>query len=401
MARHRPTLALLALVGLGLLFPASAARFETGDLQIGPGEIQLGDLYFGGNSLKIEGPVEGGVVAGCQTANVSGPVAGNLYLGGQSVAVSGRVGGDVLAGCATLDVSGPVAGAVRGGAATIIISDTVGRDLVVGGRDVRVTRGAVILGDIVAGCGTLTIDGIVRGNVRTAAGEIVVSGMVDGDIRAVVGDRFHLEEEARVFGSIHYRSEKELDLGHPDVVFGEIEFTPVERQDDIKRLKEFKPGPGMLAGFLLPFAIFSVLGALAVGFILIAIWKHALAQALENALSRFGRTVGFGALGLFAAPAAILVAFVLVVTIPAGLIAGLLFLVCLYVAKILAGMFLGKWLFRLFGGHTASIWLTAPVGILLVYALCAIPVVGWMLWLFALILGSGVLFELLGLSRRP
>jgi len=87
-------------------------------------------------------------------------------------------------------------------------------------------------------------------------------------------------------------------------------------------------------------------------------------------------------------------------TLPLGLAAGLLYLVALYFAKILAGMFVGRWLFRVFGGHSASLWLTTPVGIILVYALCAIPVVGWLVWLFAAVLGFGVIVELLGLSRR-
>ena len=393
--------AFLLLAAALLPLPAAAARLESGDLHLPPGARQAGDLYFGGNSLRLEGPVDGSVVAGAQMISISGPVAGNIFAGAQSVGVAGPVQGDIVACCATLDLSAPVRGAVRAGAATIVVADTVARDLVVGCRDLTITRDGVILGDVIAGCDRLTIDGIVRGSVRTAADEVTVSGMVDGDLRAVVGERLYLAEDARIFGSLHYRSEHELDLGHPDAVFGQTVFTPIEKPDELSRLGRARPGPGVLFAFLLPFAILSVLGALVTGFILIAVWKHALLHALENALSRFGRTVGFGALGLFATPAAIVVALLLIVTIPAGLVAGLLYLVALYLAKTLAGMFLGRWLFRLFGGRTASIWLTAPVGILLVYALCTIPVFGWVVWLFALIIGFGVLLELIGMSRRP
>ena len=156
-----------------------------------------------------------------------------------------------------------------------------------------------------------------------------------------------------------------------------------------------------LFGVLSMIAILSVLGALVVGFILIAIWKTTLIRALDNAYQRFGRAVGFGALTLFAAPLALLISMVLIVTIPAGLIGTLLYLIFLYLAKVFAGMFLGKWLFRLFGGRTASIWLTAPVGIILVYALCAVPFVGWLIWLFGAMVGFGVILELVGSSRRP
>jgi len=198
-----------------------------------------------------------------------------------------------------------------------------------------------------------------------------------------------------------YKSDFELDIGNRDAVFGEIKFirrTPQPAKLD--EFKHFRPRPGIITAFFLPFAIFSVLGALVVGFILVAIWRHALNQAIEASLDRFGRTVGLGAIGLLAPPAAFIVALVLVVTIPAGLIGIALYLVFLYLAKVLAGMLFGRLLFRLFGGATASPWLTAPVGIVLVYALCAVPFAGWLVWLFAALVGFGVVVELLAATRR-
>jgi hypothetical protein len=62
-------------------------------------------------------------------------------------------------------------------------------------------------------------------------------------------------------------------------------------------------------------------------------------------------------------------------------------------------MFLGKLLFRWFGAPDASLWLAAPVGIVIVYGLCAIPFAGWAIWFFTLALGFGIVAELLGMSR--
>ena len=381
--------------------PSLAARLETGaSLTIGPEEVQPQDLYFGGTALRIEGKVEGSVIAGAQSVAIPGTVSRNLFVGAQTVEVSGPVGGDILAGCATLHVKGPVSGAVRAGAGSITLNDAVGRDVLVGCRDLTIGKESEVSGDVIAGCGILNIAGIVRGNLKVAAGDIVISGIIDGDVIATVEDRLHLTEDARVFGRLLYRAEKELDIGNPDA-FGDIQFDKITRPGDIRKLEDWKPKPSLFLSFLLPFAILSVLGALVVGFILLAIWRHTLSHALENVRLRFGRAIGLGTLTLFAAPAAVFVSFLLIITIPAGLVGFLLFLVSLYLSKILAGMFLGKWLFGLFGGHTASPWLTAPVGIILVYALCAVPFVGWMVWLFALMIGFGFILELLALSRRP
>jgi len=395
---------LLVVCGLWLVVSSFsfAARFESGaSFTLLKEEAQVGDLYFGGNALRLDGRVEGSVAAGCQSAAVAGFITRNLFLGCQTADISGAVQGDLLVCAASMHLGGPVGGAARCAANTVSIDSRVGQDLLVGCRDLTIGKNAEVAGDVVAGCATLNINGMVHGDVRAAAGEIVVSGIIDGDIVATVGTRLLLTKDARVFGNVFYKSDFELDIGNRDAVFGEINFTrrahKTTRLEDIKK-PQFRPG--IITAFFLPFAIFAVLGALVVGFILVAVWKKAIKQALESSIAKFGRTVGFGALALLAAPAALFLALVLVVTIPAGLVGLLLYLVFVYLSKIFAGMLLGRLLFRLFGGATASLWLTAPIGIILIYALCAIPFVGWVIWLFAAITGFGVIVEMLAQTRR-
>lgn len=398
MARRLPVfLLLVALAGT-----AAAARLEGGSSFTLPREeTLLSDLYFGGSALRLDGPVEGSVIAGCQTATLSGPVSGNVFVGAQSVDITAPVRGDVAAACQNFSIADSVGGALRVMAQTAIVSGRVGRDVLGAAGTLTIAETGEVVGDVVCAAGTVNIAGKVRGNVRAAGNEVVVSGIVDGDLVIEADETIILTSEARVFGNLRYCAAKELDVGNPDAVFGTIEFCRRTPRRELEDIKPFQPSPRAFTAFLLPFAILSVLGALCVGFILIAVWKHALLQALDSALARFGRTVGFGAIGLFAAPLALLVGLALIVTIPASLIGGLLYIIFLYLGKVLAGMFLGRWLFRIFGGRSASIWLTAPVGIILAWALCAVPVVGWLLWLFGLMIGFGVITELLGISRRP
>jgi len=160
-----------------------------------------------------------------------------------------------------------------------------------------------------------------------------------------------------------------------------------------------KPRPGTFVTFFLPFTILSMLGALVVGFLLIAVWRYTLNEGLSRALSHWTRTLGFGAVGFLVGPMSILIAFALIITIPAGLVAAAAYLVSLYLAKVLAGMLTGRLLFRLFGSPDASLWWAAPVGIVIVFGLCAIPYAGWIVWLACMTIGFGVIAELLGMSR--
>jgi cytoskeletal protein CcmA (bactofilin family) len=362
-------------------------------------ETRIGDIYFGGTMLRIEGRLDGSVLAGAQTVNVSGPVTRNLFLAGQNIDVSGAAAGDLVAIGATLTVSGRIGGAVRAGAGAIYINGGVGQDVLAGGAALVIGKNAEVRGDVAAGCQKLEIAGIVRGDVKAVANEIVISGSIDGDVDVTVADKLTLTPDARVYGNLRYRSSKTLDVAHPDNVFGNIEHVQLPTRKEIEDLKQMKPKPGMFVTFFLPFTILSIIGALVVGFLLVAIWKHVINEGLTRSLGHWRRTVGFGAIGFLVGPMSILVAFALIITIPAGLIALAAYLVGLYVAKVLAGMFTGRLLFKVFGSPEVSLWWAAPVGIVIVFALCAIPYAGWAFWLASMAVGFGVIAELFGMSR--
>jgi cytoskeletal protein CcmA (bactofilin family) len=388
---------LLSLFSLSL-----AAQFMGGPAYTLPAdETRIGDIYFGGTVFRVEGRLDGSALAGAQSINVSGLVTRNLFLAGQSIDVSGAVAGDLAALSATLNVTGSVDGAVRAGAGTVYINGAVGQDVLAGCANLTVGKSSEVHGDVVAGCRTLEIVGTVRGDVKAVADEITISGSIDGNVNVTVTNKLTLKPDARVYGNLRYRSSKELDLSNPDMVFGNIEHVELPTSREIEDIKAMRPRPGMFLTFFLPFTILSIIGAVVVGFLLVAIWKHVLNEGLNRSLAHWGRTIGFGAVGFLVGPMSILIAFALIVTIPAGLIAAAAYLVCLYIAKVLAGMFTGRLLFRIFGAPEVSLWWAAPVGIVIVFGLCAIPFAGWAVWLASMAVGFGVIAELLGMSRNP
>ncbi len=386
-------LAAIASAGLAAQFVSSA------DFSIPAGEMRMGDVYFAGTVLRIEGRLDGSVIGGAQSVNISGPITRNLFLAAQSVDVSGPVSGDVVAVCATFNLHGRVGGAVRVGSGTVYINGPVGQDVLAGCASMVVAKQAEVRGDVAATCRSLELAGAVRGDVRATADRIVISGSIDGDVDVIVGKQLTLMADARVYGNLRYRASRKLDISNPDLVFGNIEYVQLPGRDELEEVKVLRPRPGVLAAFLLPFALLSMLGAVVVALILIAVWKYALNEALNRAITHWGRTLGLGSVGFLIGPMTILVSFALIVTIPAGLIAAAAYVVLVYLGKTLSGMFLGKLLFRVFGAPDISLWLAAPVGIVIIYALCAIPFAGWVIWLMTQALGFGIVAELLGMSR--
>jgi len=398
LSLRRPFRLLTVLCSL-LSFSFAAQFITEPNFTLPADQTRIGDIYFGGTMLRIDGRIDGSVLAGAQSISVSGPVTRNLFLAAQNIDVAGAAVGDLVAVCATLTVSGRVGGAVRAGAGAVYINGGVGQDVLAGCAALLVGKNSEVRGDVIAGCRTLEIAGTVRGDVKAVADDITISGAIDGDVEVTAADKLTLTPDARIYGNLRYRSGKKLDLGNPDAVFGSVEHVQLPTPKEIEDIRQLKPRPGMLVSFFLPFTILSIIGALVVGFLLVAIWKYALNEGLARSLGHWRRTVGFGAIGFLIGPMSILVAFALIITIPAGLIALAAYIVCLYVAKVLAGMFTGRLLFRIFGSPDASLWWAAPAGIVIVFGLCAIPYAGWAIWLASMAVGFGVIAELLGMSR--
>jgi cytoskeletal protein CcmA (bactofilin family) len=392
---------LLGLVGLLAALASGALFVGDNSWTLPADQTRVGDVYFGGTVLRLDGRLDGSLVAAGQNITVGGPLTRNLIAAGQNVDITGAVGGDAVCACAALSHSGQVDGALRVLAGTIFITGGVGQDVVAGCGTLNIGKDAEVRGDVVATCRALEIGGTVRGDVRATAAAIVISGSVDGDVEVTDGEKLVLTEDARVFGNLRYRSAKPLDLKNPDLVFGTVEHIRVAGADEISDARRLRPRPNLFVAFFLPFALLSLVGGLVVGFLLLAVWRTRIDAALDRALVHWGRTVGFGALGFLVGPMTILVAFALIITIPAGLIALAAYLVSVYLAKVFCGMLVGRLVFRLFGAPDASIWLTTPVGIVIVYALTAIPFAGWIIWLLVLAVGFGVITELVGMTRQP
>src|SRR5207302_8213987 len=111
MSKHRttrPTHWLVFIVraaiasAIALIVPATAlaAEVRSGDtVSIGPNEVVTDDLFVFGNSLVIQGTVNGDVIAAGSNVTIAGHVTGSVMAAGSTLAVSGPVDGSVrLAG---------------------------------------------------------------------------------------------------------------------------------------------------------------------------------------------------------------------------------------------------------------------------------------------------------------
>jgi len=176
MIRPRPVLAILTALFLTvLLIPAAWAATFRGDQEtvVAAGETVEGNLYAGGQTVRIEGTVTGDVIAGGNRVEVAsgGVIEGDLIAGGQGIIVRGDVEGDVRAAGYMVQVE-------SGG--------HVGGELLGAGFSIGVADGATIDQDVIAAGGQGLLDGAVGGDVHFAGGGLDIQGQIAGDVDAEV-----------------------------------------------------------------------------------------------------------------------------------------------------------------------------------------------------------------------
>jgi cytoskeletal protein CcmA (bactofilin family) len=328
---------------------------------LGSNDSHTGDLYVFAKSTSIDGTVDGDLVLWTSMADIDGTVTGDLIVGANQV-----------------DIAGRVTDTVRTFAATTIVSGTIEGDLVTFSGVVRIRPGAHITGNVVACSSMLQVDGTVDGDLTATTGEFELSGTVGRNVR-IEGDAVKLQSDARILGDLTYESRKELELDEGALVAGETTFK--EKQE-----KEEKDG----GWFGMTWWLWSTGSAMVVGLALVALFRR-MVPALTRVIAgeaMVGTLIGFGA--FLVIPAASLLAMLLIISLPLGVVGLVLFFIAMYLAKMPVAIWLGERVMRLLGSSAHSPYIAVVLRLLILNLLFAIPYLGNLIWLVALWLGLGV-----------
>jgi cytoskeletal protein CcmA (bactofilin family) len=424
---------LVVISALGALIAAPGARaFESrgGDtVVIGADEVVEDDLYVSAGTFTLEGTVQGDLVAVGGTLNINGAVEGDLIAAGQNLIVRGTVEDDAR---------------VTGYAITL--EGEVGDDVVAAGFSLASTGSGAIGGDLMMiGYQTL-LDGSVGGDASVAGGAVKIGGTIQGDAKIDVGGSeqgaslppfydfmpntpsvptvpggLTLAEGAAIEGDLTYTANTRA--GVPSgAVAGEVDFN--EYEPETRRARRQQPSPAMRAlRWLLDqarrLATLLLVGVLMMG--LTPRWTRLLAKQIEEKpLPSLGW--GLVSVGAFGALMVALVMATVLLTLLFGLVTlgglgrrfavlgglaatatGFSFsLLWRYVTAIAVGLLVGQLVFRLFQSPAAEHrWWPMVVGVVLFVAVTAVPVLGWLVRLIAVLLGLGAVWLWgMGKARR-
>lgn len=353
---------------LAVALAAAPAAIEAQSLQVGGrvtipnGEVREGDSYVAGEAVRVDGRLDGDLVAAANR-----------------VVVGGRVDGDLFAAGVMVNLRGSIGDSARAVARRVIVDTTIDGDLLGLADALIVTEDARITGGIVAAASRVEIAGTVEGGARVAAGEMLVSGAVHGDAN-VIADRLVLAPGARLTGDLQYRARTPLSPEEAARVEGAVRYDPPvdEREEG-----------GAAWGVVL--WLWQTLAALLTGIVVVALFRRGVQGLAASIAEETTLSVLLGFSAFLLAPVAAAIAMATLVGLPIGLAAALLFGLALYAAKLPLAICIGDRLLNLTGRPGASPYAAMALGILLLYLLFAIPYVGWLFWLAATWLGLGAM----------
>ncbi|MFC5278928.1 polymer-forming cytoskeletal protein [Halorubrum rubrum] len=284
-------------------------------------------------------------------------------------------------------------------AGTVVVRGTVAGDLSGAAGSIRIAETGRVEGNVDAAAGTLVVDGTVEGDVRTGtgsfeltdtgrvdgsidvgAGSIVVDGTVGGDVRAA-GDSVAIGPNAEVGGEFRYDAEEFTRSPDASVAGGVVEDASLRGDAGVGFGMDVAPS---WFGTAYAFAANLVLGAV----LLLAFprFSRDVAARVEADPLASG---GIGLLTLVAVPLALLLMTITIVGIPLALLGIAGYVAAVWIAAVYGRYAVGMWVTRRLGAENR--WIALVGGLLGFAILGAIPLVGGVVELLALLLGLGAL----------
>lgn len=368
LLRRRPAgvavLATLCLIFL-LAQPGAAVDIRKAPAKaivIAEGEVVDDTLYFRGETLIVNGTINGNLIAFAERVEINGTVKGDLICFAAKALLNGTVESNAFVFASVTDVSG-----------------RVGRNLHSFASLTQVAKGGVVEGDAFAFSGDASVDGTVGRDVVAFAGSTSVQGTIGRNLQARTGKLLVLGP-ARIGGNVeaHVKKASRVQIDPSATVAGKVEtHLPASR----------------LARYGQPRFYFwqavRLAAALVTGLVLFWLFP-ALFPARFDAPMAMLKSAGVGFLAAVATPVFIVLAAITIIGIPMALLALAVWLAGLYVAKVLVGLLVGRSLLAAPAGQAPSFALPLLAGLALLFVAINLPYVGGVIHLLALLLGLGL-----------
>lgn len=263
-------------------------------------------------------------------------------------------------------------------------SDTIYKDAFIAGNDI------IINGDIgrdlyVAGK-SVVVNGNVSGNIYVAASTLTIANdaTVGGEVNAHSCSNIVISDEAKIDGTVRYTDAATVSI--PLTVKTSVMDSKID-EDFNKENEVISKVKSVLYWIVANTILFSILLLILPGIF------DKIKKSFESKGGKvYLASAGFGILLLIAVPIVAIIALIILITSPLGFAMIIGYTFVLFVNTVLVGYLLGT---TLFSKTNMNKWLVGFLGIAILEILCALPFVGGLITLIKVLVGMGIIIEML------
>ncbi len=351
----RACLLLLALISLpASSFAATVSADRSVDISVSPSD----NAYLAGGDVRIQAPLPADLLAAAATLRILAPVGGDIFV----------VGG-------TIELGAPAAGDMRAAGGHIVINDMVTGDLAALGAFVKVIGQT---GNVNVAGGTVELLGGSHGAVNAYGGTVTLAGTYDGNVHVVASDRIIVSDNTVIRGVLEYNAPQEAQLPESAIVEGGVRyvgsasFLPTAEEAQafalagvgiflVVRLLAFMLVAGLLTGLFPTFA------------------RRLVDETLAHSFEGFMKVTAIGLILTVVTPLIILLLLVSFVGMGVALLLGAAYALLLVLGYLYAATLAGSMVARKVFKRDTVLWRDAVIGVVILYVIGMIPVIGFVI----------------------
>lgn len=350
--------AVVSLLLLGAM--AVPALAESNNTQLESSQTYKGFFIRAGETVRVDGTVDGDVwVAGNQVV-VNGTVNGSVYAAGQSVQINGTVNGNVQAAGSKVEIKGKVTGAVYGAGSEVVID-----------QNAAVKNGAMLMGSLVE------VNGPVGNQVILGGSIVKVNAPIDGNL-TVRGTQAELGPNAQVNGNLKYNQDLKVSITNDKAITGSI-----------IKVQDTNQGPSWTDR--LRDVLIGLLMSLITGLALVLLLPRSV-QAVADKMTKHPFQSFFAGLGfVIFVPVAAILLLISYFGIQLAALLGLGYVAVLLVGELFVALCIGNFITRPKKINFASLATSLILGLLLLTILKLIPFLGGIVAFVTFLMGAGAI----------
>lgn len=367
-----------------LLFALSTFYFLLSSVLVVPVYAQGDEFLPAGQTIESD------YIRAGNTVQIDGEIKGDAFLAGAIVTVNGKIDGDLFVAGGKVNINGAVGNSIRVLAGDVTVNSGISRNSLLICGNCSVTEQATIGGSLIVAGGNLEVSAPKVGKgFRFFGNRLYLNSEVTNEAFVVADREFILGPKALVTGDLKYTGNSEAVLEQGATVGGSIFY---QKQVNDERYPRFFGARTLLQSYqrVKPVAeIVSFLIVALLGFVLLGLFPRSFEKVIRAMERRSYASLGWGILIAIGLPVAALLFTITVIGIPVALVLALIAYLAWLLAQYVTAVFLGrKILLSRFGERRG--W-ALFLGLLIIYLLGWVPVLGNLVKLVLVLFGLGAI----------